>query len=298
MTRGRGTLFGAIAIAAWSCYGVLLASNKVTPPFMSMAVVFTCATVTLLVWRLGRGEGFAGLFPVPVPTLLLGFLGLFGSNCLYPISLALGGQPVQVNMASLSWPVFMAVFVVVFRVAKATWLDGLAMLIGFAGVVLLATKGGGLAIDWPVVPAFVGALCWAALSALRNKVPPGPRDVMLHFVAVSGLACWLIVILFEGFTLPSLNEFLRLAAIGILPVGLANYLWDRATRFGDPVLLAGMSFLEPVASTALIAIVLSQPVGWSDAAALALILLAVSFSVMSERLRRRHASLQSAALPS
>jgi drug/metabolite transporter (DMT)-like permease len=286
MTSSRGTAFGALAIVAWSCYGLLLASNTATRPFLSMAVVFTSATVTLLLWRFMRGEGLTGLFPIPAPTLALGFIGLFGSNVLYPTSLALGGNPVSVNIAALSWPVFMAGFVVTFGVARATWLDGLAMVIGFAGVVLLATKGEGLSLDWAVLPAFGGALCWAALSAFRTRVPPGPRDAIVHFVAASGVVCWLFVILFEGLMLPPSGELLRLMLVGMLPVGLANYFWDLATRHGDPVLLAGLSFLEPVLSTALIAVVLAIPVGFSDAGALALVLGAVVCSVMSERLRR------------
>jgi drug/metabolite transporter (DMT)-like permease len=298
ITRARGTAFGALAIAAWSGYGALLASNRLTPPFMSMAVVFTSAALTLLLWRIIKGQGLRGLFPMPASTLALGFLGLFGSNVLYPISLALGGAPVSVNIAALSWPVFMAVFIVLFRVAPATWLDGLAMAVGFAGVILLATKGAGLALDWAVLPAFIGALCWAALSALRTKVPAGPRDAMLHFVTVSAAACWLIVSFYEGWMTPPADELMRLVVIGALPVGLANYLWDLATRYGDPVLLAGMSFLEPVASTALIAVLLSKPVTWSDAGALGLILVAVLCSIMSERLRRRSANPQPAVSPS
>jgi hypothetical protein len=57
-------------------------------------------------------------------------------------------------------------------------------------------------------------------------------------------------------------------------VGLANFAWDLGARHGDPVLLAGLSFFEPLASTALIAVVLAKPVGWLDAAAGALILIA------------------------
>jgi drug/metabolite transporter (DMT)-like permease len=294
MTRARGTAFGALAIVAWSGYGVLIAANRATPPVLSMAIVFTSAALTLLLWRLAKGEGLSGLRPMPLPTLALGFLGLFGSNLLYPVSLSLGGEPISVNIAALSWPVFMAVFVVVFGVARATWLDAVAMVVGFAGVVLLATKGQGLHLEWAVLPAFLGALCWAAFSAFRTRVPAGPRDAMLHFVAASAAACWLFLPVFESFMVPPGGEFLRLVLIGVLPVGLANYFWDMATRNGDPVLLAGMSFLEPVASTALIALILSKPVGPSDAGALALILAAVFCSIMSERLRRRSASPQPA----
>jgi drug/metabolite transporter (DMT)-like permease len=145
-------------------------------------------------------------------------------------------------------------------------------------------------VDWAVLPALLGAVCWAALSALRTRVPPGPRDAMLHFAALSALVAWILALTLEGLSLPPPGELLRLALVGMLTVGLANHLWDIATRHGDPVLLAGMSFMEPVASTALIALLLSKPVTWSDAGALGLVLLAVLASFISERRRRTSAS--------
>ena len=67
---------GALAIVAWSCFGMLMASNHVTPPFLAIAVVFTSSTLTLLLWRLLRGQGLRGLLPIPLATLSLGFIGL------------------------------------------------------------------------------------------------------------------------------------------------------------------------------------------------------------------------------
>jgi drug/metabolite transporter (DMT)-like permease len=286
MTRNHGTALGAGAITAWSCYGVLLASNSVTAPFRSMAIVFTCATLVLLARRLIQGKGIADILHIPLPTLALGVLGLFGSNCLYVVALALGGDPVPVNIAALAWPVFLVIVVAVSGVARATWYDAVAMLIGFGGIVLLSLPKGGLAFDWPVLVALAGALCWALYSGLRNKVPAGPQDSMIGFVGISAILCWIITLTTETSSVP-LAEFLRLAAVGIIPVGLANLAWDLGARHGDPVLLAGFSFLEPIASTALIAIVLSLPIGYTEVGALALVICAVGFSLMSERQRRR-----------
>lgn len=286
MTRNQGTALGAGAIAAWSCYGVLLAANSVTAPFRAMAIVFTCATLVLLALRLIRGKGIADIFRIPLPTLALGVLGIFGANCLYVVALALGGAPVAVNIAALSWPVFLVIVVAVSGVARATWLDGAAMLVGFGGIVLLSLTKGGFAVDWPILVALAGALCWALYSGLRTRVPAGPQDSMIGFVGVSAILCWLITLTTEQGSVP-MAEFLRLAAVGIIPVGLANLAWDLGARHGDPILLAGFSFLEPIASTALIALVLALPVGMTEAVALALVLCAVCFSLMSERQRRR-----------
>ncbi|MGQ0486621.1 MAG: EamA family transporter [Hyphomicrobiales bacterium] len=294
MTKTRGTALGLFAILSWSCYGVLIAANSATPPFLSTAIVFTFATATLLARRLLMGGSLRDLFTIPLPTLALGFTGLFGSNCFYVLALALGGNPVTVNIGSLTWPAFMVVFIVVFGVARATWLDGLAMLLGLAGVVVLVSKGAGISFELPVLLALFAALSWAIYSALRTRVPASPKDAMIAFVATSAIACWAITLAFETGTAPGI-EILRLAAVGILPVGLANLAWDIGARHGDPVLLAGLSFMEPVLSTALTAYALSRPVGAGDAIALALVLAAVLCSIMSERLRRRLASPPTAA---
>jgi drug/metabolite transporter (DMT)-like permease len=288
MTRTRGTMIGSIAIATWSCYGVLVASNSITPPFRSMAVVFTCATLALLILKLIRGEDLLGLLNIPRSTLLLGVIGLFGNNCLYVVALALGGEPVPVNIASLCWPVLMVIIIAIFGVARWTWLDGIAMCFGFGGVCLLALQKGIGSVDWPVVIAIIGALCWALYSALRTSVPAGPRDAITAFVAVSAVACWAITLTIEAGTVPG-DEFFRLVLVGIFPVGLSNLAWDIGARYGDPVFLAGLSFMEPLLSTALIAVVLSKPVTAIEFLAMGLVIIAVLCSTLSQRTRRGQA---------
>jgi drug/metabolite transporter (DMT)-like permease len=286
MTKARGTAFGAMAIAGWSIYGLLIVSNSQTPPFRALAIVFSFASAVLIARRLTLGEGIFDILRIPPATLMLGVIGLFGNNCLFVLALALGGAPVPVNIAALSWPVFMMTLVVGMGVARATWLDAVAMLVGFGGVGLLSLQRGVWAVDWQVVLSLTGALCWALYSALRTRVPAGPKDSMLAFVAVSAAIAWTATLCFEQGPVPT-EELLRLALAGLVPVGLANLAWDLGARHGDPVLLAGFSLLEPVASTALIAVVLVRPVGELEAAAGGLVLAAVFCSILSERLRRR-----------
>jgi drug/metabolite transporter (DMT)-like permease len=285
MTRARGTAFGAMAIAGWSIYGVLIVSNTATPPFLSMAIVFTFSAAVLLGRRLVRGDGIGDILRIPPTTLALGVTGLFGNNVLFVTALSLGGAAVPLNIASLSWPIFMMALVAMLGIARPSWLDVCAVLVGFCGVVLLALQHGLGSVDWPVVLALVGALCWALYSALRNRVPAGPADSMMAFVAVSAVLCWALTLSLETATvLP--DEFLRLAVIGIVPVGLANLAWDFGARHGDPVLLAGLSFLEPIVSTALISVILSKPVTMWDAAGGGLVVIGVLFSLVSQRQRQ------------
>lgn len=287
-------MLGVLALSCWSIYGVLVAANSVTPPFLAMAIVFTCATMVLVCLRLVRGQGLAGLFTIPLSTLALGATGLFGSNVLYVVALEAGGSPVAINVASLSWPVFLVVIVSATGILRATWLDGLAMAVGFGGVTLLALQRGPADVDWPVILAVAAALCWAVYSGLRTKVPAGPPDAMTCFVGVSGIACWILTLALEQ-PQTTMAEVTRLALVGLIPVGFANLAWDYGARHGDQLLLAGVSFLEPIASTALIAWILAKPVTMMDGAALALVLVAVLLSLLSERHRRTSASPPPAA---
>lgn len=287
MTKRQGTLSGFIGALMWSCYGVLVASVTETTPFLALAIIFTSACAALLIRRAVLRHGFADLLHVPASTLALGFLGLFGANCLYVVALRVGGAPVTVNIAAFTWPIFMVLIAVAFRLARATWLDGVALLLGFAGVVALTLKESGFEPSLGFFVAVLGSLCWALYSAFRKSVPPGPRDSMVVFTFASAAVAWAIAVATEDLTPPPPLELLFLAIIGAVTVGIANLLWDHGALHGDSVLLAGLSFIEPVISTSLIAFFLSQPVGLGDGLGLALILTAVGCSLLSERLRRK-----------
>ncbi|MGH6931474.1 MAG: DMT family transporter, partial [Dongiaceae bacterium] len=287
MTRRQGTLSGFLGAMMWSCYGVLVVSVTRTPPFLALAIIFTCACAALLARRAILGHGFADLLHVPPSTLALGVLGLFGANCLYILALRVGGAPVTVNIAAFSWPILMVLIAVAFRLARATWLDGAALLLGFAGVVALTLKKSGFEPGLGFFVALLGALCWALYSAFRKSVPPGPRDSMVAFTFASAAVAWIVAATTETLAPPPALELLFLAIIGAVTVGIANLLWDHGALHGDSVLLAGLSFIEPVISTSLIVIFLSQPVGVGDGLGLALILAAVGCSLLSDRLRRK-----------
>ena len=83
------------------------------------------------------------------------------------------------------------------------------------------------------------------------------------------------------------DDVIALVVVGILPVGLANLMWDYGTRLGDPVLLAGLSFLEPLLASSLVSYFHGIPFRLADFTGLMLILLGIGCSVASERLRRR-----------
>ena len=49
-----------------------------------------------------------------------------------------------------------------------------------------------------------------------------------------------------------LGDLGLIALMGIGPMGAAFYLWDRALKHGDPRIIGVLSYLTPLASTALL----------------------------------------------
>lgn len=283
----RATLIGFLATLGWAGYGALVIAADGTPPFLALAIFFTAATVTLVGRRLLLGQGIADLFRIPLSTLALGFFGLFGNNLLFVLAFTSGANPVSVNIVAFSWPVMMAAIVLLIGLARATWWDAAAMVLGFGGFLVVSSDGASLTLHPGLIMALAGALLWAIYSALRRLVPVGVPDAMTAFVALSALAAWIVHLATGEPFQTSGGDLLALAAVGILPVGLANLMWDYGARLGDPVLLAGLSFLEPLLASSLIAFVHSVPFRLADLAGLGLILLGIGCSMASERVRRR-----------
>ncbi len=294
-TVERATLIGFLATLLWSCYGALVVATDATPPFLAMAIFFTAGAVTLLGRRIIRGQGIADLFRMPASTMALGFFGLWGNNALYVFAFTSGANPVSINIVAFSWPVMMVAIVLAAGLARATWWDGIAMLLGFVGVLAIAWEGDIFSFHPGMLMALGGALLWAIYSAFRRVVPMGVPDAMTAFLIAGAIASWAFhFALGEPFQ-SSPDDIAALAVVGILPVGLANLMWDYGARLGDPVLLAGLSFMEPVLSSAIIALVHDVPIRTVDIAGMLLVLVGIGCSMVSDRVRRRREAAASAS---
>jgi len=72
------------------------------------------------------------------------------------------------------------------------------------------------------------------------------------------------------------------ALCGLGPLGAAFYLWDMALKRGDARQVGILSYLTPLASTALLLVVTGRPLSWTIALAAALI---ISAAVLGTRAR-------------
>lgn len=293
----RGNLLGLIAILMWASWAPLMVAGGAMPPFLLLAIAFTSASTVMLLRGFILKRGFA-FRRTPLLTLVLGFAGLWGSNAMFLLAIEAGAAPVPVTIVAHTWPVWMALIVLMAGVARGTIWDLFAFALGFAGVLTVATRDGSFEFHIGLGVALFGALLWAIYSGLRTRVPAGPPDAMTAFAIASAIVSWALhFALGEPSSVAPLDLVIAIA-VGALPMGLANSLWDIAVRHGDPVRIAGMSFIEPACATGFVLLLLAQAPRPMDLLGLALVLAGLAFGTISERVRRNRGGRPIAPKPS
>lgn len=271
----RANTYALGAIALWSTLATLGVSLSHLPPFLLTGLALLIGSLLALPlshwdWRQWR---------VPLPTLALGVYGLFGFHFL--LFLALRHAPaVEANLVNYLWPLLMVVLAPALLLqVRLRAAHVVAALMGFAGAAL-AILGGTAAADAPATPAatwgFVAAAAsafiWASYSLWSQRVRPFPTAAIGLFGLVSGLLSLLCHSMLEAPAVLQAHDWLLITAMGLGPLGAAFYLWDQALKRGDARQIGILSYLTPLASTALLVLTSGRALSWNIAAAALLIL--------------------------
>ena len=111
-----------------------------------------------------------------------------------------------------------------------------------------------------------------------------PTAAIGLFGLVSGVLALACHALLEPQASLSSRDWLLVALCGLGPLGAAFFLWDMALKRGDARQIGILSYITPLASTALLMVVTQRPLTWTIALAAFLIL---SAAVMGSRVRVR-----------
>jgi drug/metabolite transporter (DMT)-like permease len=164
-----------------------------------------------------------------------------------------------------------------------------AALLGFTGaaIAILGARSGGVTLGatpayWGFVPALGSAFIWASYSLWTKRVPAFPTSAIGLFGLVSGALSLGCHVLLEPSVALSAKDGLLVALCGLGPLGAAFFVWDMALKRGDARQIGILSYITPLASTALLLVVTGRPPSWSIGLAAALI---ISAAVMGTRAR-------------
>ncbi|MEP6722780.1 MAG: DMT family transporter [Variovorax sp.] len=276
-------LYALGAIALWASLASLGTSLAHLPPFLLTGLALTIGSVLSLPSVLRDRAAWQ----VPATTLALGIYGLFGFHFLLFIALR-HAPPVEANLVNYLWPLLMVVLApLLLRGVSLRALHLLAALLGFVGaaIAILGARGGATPASgetWGFALAAGSAFIWASYSLWTQRVPAFPTSAIGLFGLVSGLLSLACHALLEPSAALSARDWLLVVLCGLGPLGAAFYLWDMALKRGDARQIGILSYLTPLASTALLLVVTGRPLSWTIALAALMI---ISAAVMGTRAR-------------
>ena len=275
----QANLFALAAIALWALLAWLGISLAHVPPFLLTGVGLLVGSLIALPLSWKNGKLDLSSWKMPWPYLLLGVYGLFGFHFLLFIALRYA-PPVQANLVNYLWPLGMVVLAPLFLPgARLTAMHLLAAAMGFAGA-CVAILGGradsaSLGFAWGYIPAAGSAFIWASYSLLCKRLAMKGQSFATASIGLFGLVSGVLSLLCHVALEPRVNlsghDVMLLIALGLGPLGAAFYLWDAALKRGDAQQIGILSYITPLASTALLLLLTGQAFSWSIGLAAVLI---------------------------
>jgi len=276
--RVKGTLYVLICVAFWALIPVVARFGQSS--LDNHQFLFWSSLVSFVVLALNAalsGKLRELVSYTRADWALITLLGLLGTY-IYYLFLYLGyarAKGLEVLVVQYTWPiliVFLSIFILRERLtARKT----IALLLGFAGVTTVLTKGdlSQINISNPLVIALVGAgaFCFALFSVLSKKVDKEPIAVVSLYFLAALLASFCSMLIFSGFALPSTAEIWPILLNGLLVNGYSYIFWVKALQATEASYLAPFNFLTPILSALYLVLLFDEPLAIAYAVGLLLI---------------------------
>ncbi|MGB3295073.1 MAG: EamA family transporter [Phormidesmis sp.] len=251
----RPTLIGATAILMWATLALLTELSGAVPPFQLTAMSFTVAfCLGVGVWLRSGGSPWQQL-QLPPAVWALGVSGLFGYHLFYFIALS-HAPVVEASLIAYLWPLLIVFFSALLPGERLRWFHGVGAIAGFAGVMLLVTKGRSLSFDAQYTSGYLAALAcaliWSSYSLLSRRFGAIPTSAVGGFCGATAILAWIFHILFEPTVWPVGWAWAAILGLGLGPVGLAFFTWDYGVKHGNIKVLGTLSYTAPLLSTMLL----------------------------------------------
>lgn len=276
----QANLYALGAIALWASLASLGVSLTHIPPFLLTGIALVIGS--LPAWPFVLRD--PSQWRIPLRTLALGVYGLFAYHFLLFIALR-HAPPVEANLVNYLWPLFIVVLSPVVLPGVALRLPHvLAALLGFGGAAIAIAGGRELSgtLAWGYLPALAAAFIWATYSLLTKRVAAFPTTAIGLFGLVSGVLSLLCHVALEPAASLQPRDWALLVAMGLGPLGASFFLWDKALKLGDARHIGILSYITPLASTALLIVVSGRQ--FSASIALATVMI-IGAAIMGMRAR-------------
>lgn len=260
-------MLGAIGIVLWATETTLVTFTTAIPPLQTVAVAFFfAAAISPIVWWVTCSDPLEA-FRQPPRVWLLTVASLVGYHaCIYYATQK--APPAAAALLQGTTPLMIVVGSAFIPGERLRWWHIAGALMGFAGVLSLVEVGGEATYSgdsaWFYLTIIgVAAALWGLYSLISRTLPEVPSTALGMFYAASSLVSLAAHFCFEEWVQPAPSEWLSIAALGILPMGLAIYFWDFGLKRGDIQALGAFSYVEPFIGAVLVALFTVSSLNWS-----------------------------------
>ena len=259
----------------WAVLALFSTAASRIPPFQLAALSFLIGGLLGASTWIARPQAVAALRQQPWQLWLLGIGSLFGYHFVYFTAIR-NAPPVEVSLIAYLWPLFLVVFSAFLPGEKLRLHHVAGVVLGLLGAIIVITRGNGLGLSTGLklghMLALPCAIIWSAYSILARRYGQVPTDVIAGFCLASAALSFLAHMVFETSVWPlTHSEWLAVAGLGFLPLGLAFYTWDYGLKHGDIMVLGALSYAAPLLSTLVLLGFGFTQFHWSIAVACALI---------------------------
>ncbi|MFM2641122.1 DMT family transporter [Vibrio chagasii] len=281
MNERRALGFGLSAVLLWStvatAFKLTLAEFSPIQMLTIASIVSSTALIAVCAFQGKLSQLSTTFLSNPWYYLLLGlvnplayYLILFKAYDLLPAS--------QAQAINYSWAITLTLMAAVFLGQKIRKQDWVACTFSYAGVVVIATKGDvlGMQFDSPlgVALALLSTLLWAGYWILNTKNKADPVvGVLLGFLVALPFAIGLTLYEGESFSQITAKGWMAVTYVGLFEMGITFVLWLSALKLtNNTARISNLIFASPFISLMLLSTIIGEEIHPSTLFGLVLII--------------------------
>ncbi|WP_404415864.1 DMT family transporter [Marinospirillum sp.] len=274
------------ALGAVACWSTVATAFKLTLAYFSVLQLLLVATgcsvilLLLLLWRQQKLPLLGYWFrQKPGFFLLSGLMNplLYYLLLLYAYDLLPGQQAQTLNY---TWAITLSLLSVPFLGQVIRKQDWLAIILGYLGAAVIATRGDLLGLSfvsgWGVLLALASTLVWSAYWIINTRNQADPLVALtLNFILalpLIALATWIG----SDFQLVAWQGWLGAIYLGLFEMGFAFVMWLLAMQYAESTArISNLIFISPFVSLVLLYFLVGEPIYPATLIGLVMIILAL-----------------------
>jgi drug/metabolite transporter (DMT)-like permease len=227
----------------------------------------------------------------PWQVWLLGAAGLCIYHCAYFFAIQ-SAPPVEASLIAYLWPLLIVVFAAFLPGERLRWHHVIGVVLGFAGAIIVITKGGSVGLADGIRPghpiALFCAFIWSGYSVLSRRFGAVPTDVVAGYCLITASVAAILHFGLETTVMPqTATQWTAILVLGMIPLGAGFYAWDWGCKHGDIMVLGALSYAAPLFSVIVLLLAGYGTYHWSVALACSLIVVGALIAAKDMVFRRQ-----------